>query len=220
MKILRAFLLGCLLTLPASFCARTNGAPDQAHALALEVWKAAGGENWDKVRALDFTFVVEDNGKTVASATHHWDVKSGTDHVQWKGKDVTVNVHTPAADEASKAAYGRWVNDSYWLLAPLKACDRGVHLKYEGRKDVEGQPREMLRLSFDQIGLTPNDQYVLYIDPTTKLVQAWDYIPQPDKVMHGTWEKYETFGGLKLATEHHFAGKVIRFTGVKAELGP
>jgi hypothetical protein len=32
--------------------------------------------------------------------------------------------------------------------------------------------------------------------------------------MHGTWEKYERFGGLKLATEHNFGGKMIRFANV------
>ncbi len=183
----------------------------------MDVWKAAGGENWEKVRTLDFTFVVEDKGKMLVSAKHHWDIGAGTDHVQWKGKDVTVNVRSPAADEAAKAAYARWVNDSYWLLAPLKVCDHGVHLKYEGRKEVDGKSLEALRLSFGKVGLTPNDQYVLYVDPATKLVRAWDYIPEPDKVMHGTWEKYEDFDGLKLSTDHQFAGKTIRFTGIKVD---
>ena len=72
---------------------------------------------------------------------------------------------------------------------------------------------ETLRLSFEGVGLTPGDQYLLYIDPETKLVRAWDYIPKADTVMHGSWEKYETFGGLKLATEHNFAGKIDPLRG-------
>ncbi len=146
----------------------------------------------------------------------------GTDQVKWKGKDVTVNLAAPAQDEDSKAAFARWTNDSYWLLAPLKVLDPGVKLTYEGSKEAEGVACEALRLNFEKVGMTPEDQYLLYIDPETKLVRAWDYIPKADTVMHGTWEKYETFGGLKLATEHNFAGKMIRFADIEVKhvVGP
>jgi hypothetical protein len=192
--------------------------PD-AHAqqLARDLWKASGGENWSKITRLQFTFVVEQDGKELARAEHDWDVKKGTDHVKWKGKEATVTLANPPQDDNGKAAYARWVNDSYWLLAPLKVLDPGVKLAHEGSKDLDGTACEMLRLTFEQVGLTPGDQYVLYIDPQTKLMRAWDYVPEPGKVMHGTWEKYEDFAGLKLATEHNFGGRIIRFVDVKAE---
>ncbi|MGI9087506.1 MAG: hypothetical protein ACR2HH_07180 [Chthoniobacterales bacterium] len=189
--------------------------PDKAKQLAREVWKASGGENWDKVKEIQFTFVVEQDGKQLASASHDWDIAAGTDHVKWKDKDVTVNVIAPEKDDAAKAAYARWVNDSYWLMAPLKITDPGVKVAYEGSKEMDGAKCEALHVSFEQVGLTPGDQYILYIDPQTKLVRSWDYMPKADTNMHGTWEKYENSGGLKLATEHNFAGKMIRFTGVK-----
>ncbi len=81
---------------------------------------------------------------------------------------------------------------------------------------MDGVSYEMLRLSFASVGLTPGDQYLLYIDPQSKLLRAWDYMPKPETVMHSTWEKYEDFGGLKLATEHNFAGKMIRFADIAA----
>ena len=118
----------------ALFLARRDAAsaPDEpdakAQQLAKEVWKASGGENWPKVKELRFTFIVEQDGKQLASAEHHWNVAAGTDRVKWKGKDVTVNLAAPAQDEDGKAAYARWVNDSYWLLAPLKVLDPGVKL--------------------------------------------------------------------------------------------
>ena len=124
----------------------------------------------------------------MVSAEHHWDVAAQTDHVKWKGKDVTVNLADPAADEDGKAAYARWVNDSYWLIAPLKLKDRGVHVAQEASKTMDGAECEVLRLSFGQVGLTPNDQYRLYINPATKLVASWDYMPEPGKSMHGTWD--------------------------------
>jgi len=211
--------LRCLALLPLLFIDPTPGlaqpSAGQAQQLGKEVWKASGGENWARVKELRFTFIVEQDGKELVSAEHTWDVVAGTDRVKWKGRDVTVNLAEPAQHEDGKAAYARWVNDSYWLLAPLKVLDPGVQVAHEGTKDSEGTPCETLRLRFEQVGLTPGDQYVLYIDPETKLVRAWDYEPAKGEQMHGTWEKYQEFGGLKLATEHNFAGKMIRFADIK-----
>ncbi len=33
--------------------------------------------------------------------------------------------------------------------------------------------------------------------------------------MQATWEKFQSFGGLNLATEHHFDGKTIKLTDIK-----
>ena len=189
-------------------------AADDAQQLAKAVWKASGGENWPKVKELRFTFIVEHEGKEVARAEHHWNVATQSDRVKWKGKDVTVNLASPAQDEDSKAAYGRWVNDSYWLLAPLKVLDPGVKLSAEGTKMVGEAQFQLLRLSFEGVGLTPGDQYLWYIDPQTKLLRAWDYIPSPDKVTHGSWDRYENFGGLQLSTEHEFGGRIIRLADI------
>ena len=202
----------CFLNAIALCVARAD---DNAQQLARAVWKASGGENWPKVKELRFTFIVEQDGKQVASAEHHWNVAAQTDRVKWKGKDVTVNLASPAQDEDAKAAHARWVNDSYWLLAPLKVLDPGVKLAHEGRKQVGEAHFELLRLSFEQVGLTPGDQYLLYIDPQTKLVRAWDYMPKPETVMHGSWDKYESHGGLQLSTEHEFEGRIIRFSGLE-----
>jgi hypothetical protein len=212
MKISSLLLLAILCSVM-----NTRGADDaKAQQLAKDVWKASGGENWPKVKALDFTFIVEQDGKQLAAAEHHWDMATKMDHVKWKDKDATVNVTAPAEDELAKGAYARWTNDSYWLLAPLKLLDPGVKLAYEGTKEMDGAPAEVLHVSFEKVGLTPGDQYRLYIDPQTKLVRSWDYMPKADMLMHGTWEKYQKVGGLNLATEHNFEGKMIRFADVKA----
>jgi hypothetical protein len=193
---------------------------DKAQQLATDLWKASGGENWAKVKEVQFTFVVESEGKTLFSAAHVWNVSTNTDEVKWKDKqgkdhDATANLATPATDGDEKTAYGRWVNDSYWFLAPLKIRDKGVKVEATGPKEIGGVSYETLRLSFDQVGMTPTDQYVLYLDPKTKLVNAWDYIPKTGEGMQATWEKYQTFSGLNLATEHNFNGKTIRLADIK-----
>ncbi len=210
-----ALLLASLLCLAARGFA-ADAPDDKAQQLARDVWKASGGENWSRISRLRFTFIVEQDGKQLAAAEHDWDRAAGTDHVKWKGKEATITLANPPQDEEGKAAYARWVNDSYWLLAPLKVLDPGVTLAYEGSKEMDGASCETLRLSFQQVGLTHGDQYVLYVDHSTKLVRSWDYIPNGDTTMHGTWEKYDDFAGLKLATEHNFGGKMIRFADVQA----
>ncbi len=210
-----------LLVLLFSSAAVTFGqdADAKAQQLAKDVWKASGGQSWSNAKRLRFTFVVEQDGNRLASAEHDWDVLAGTDHVKWKDKDVTVTLAAPAEDEASEGAYARWTNDSYWLLAPLKVLDPGVKLAYEGAKEMDGVSCETLRMSFEQVGLTPGDQYILYVDPQTKLVRSWDYSSGAEPMMHGTWEKYQTFGGLQLAMEHNFDGKMIRFENVEVIAG-
>jgi plastocyanin len=206
------------------FAAATARAADDSAAkgqqIAAELWKASGGENWAKVKEVHFTFAVEQEGKPLFSAEHVWNVAAGTDEVKWKdkqGKDhqVTANLSAPASDEEGKTAYGRWVNDSYWLLAPLKVRDQGVHTEAGGQKDLNGVTCETVRLKFDKVGLTPTDQYVFYIDPKTKLPLAWDYIPESGTGMQATWEKFQSFGGLNLATEHNFNGKTIKLKDIK-----
>ena len=211
-KLLGSWVLGACLA-GSGLAATTDTSAEQ---LAQAVWQASGGENWGNVKAIDFTFAVEKGGQNVFSAEHHWDVAAQTDRVKWKDKDVTVNLAEPAADEDAKAAYARWVNDSYWLLAPLKLRDRGLTVTDEGTKEIDGASRAVLRLSFGKVGLTPSDQYKLYIDPTTKLVTSWDYIPASGKSMHATWADYQKTGGLTLATNHFTdSGARIRILNLK-----
>jgi hypothetical protein len=209
-----------LLAFAAATARAADESADKGQQLAADFWKASGGENWAKVKEVRFTFGVEQEGKRLFSAEHVWNVAAGTDEVKWKdkqGKDrhVTVNLAAPASDDDGKAGYARWINDSYWLLAPLKVRDRGVKVEAGGQKDFKGVACETVRLKFDKVGLTPTDQYLFYIDPKTKLPVAWDYIPEAGGGMQATWEKYQTFGGLNLATEHKLNGKAITLTDIK-----
>ena len=218
MKPYIAAVISTLLLTPAMPAA--ENATGQEPALATELWKASGGENWGKVKQIDFTFAVEQEGKTLFSAQHAWNVAAGTDRVKWKDKqgkdhDVTVNLGEAPKEGEAKDAYARWVNDSYWLLAPLKIRDPGVKVEASGPKDLNGTSLETIQLSFENVGLTPTDRYVFYIDPQTKLPRAWDYIPQTGEGLQATWEKFQNFGGLNLATEHNFKGRTIRLLDVK-----
>ena len=218
MKPYLAVVISLLALAPAMWAAEESAG--KGPTLATDLWKASGGENWGKVKEIDFTFAVEQEGKRLFAAEHAWNVAAGTDTVKWKdkqGKDhnVTVNLGAPPAEGEGKDAFARWVNDSYWLLAPLKIRDRGVKVEAGGPKQLDGASLETIQLSFDNVGLTPTDRYVFYIDAQTKLPRAWDYIPATGTGMQATWEKFQDLGGLKLATEHNFNGKTIKLADIK-----
>ncbi|HUH32821.1 MAG TPA: hypothetical protein VLZ28_02650, partial [Daejeonella sp.] len=101
-----------------------------------------------------------------------------------------------------KKAYGYFINDSYWLLAPLKLEDPGVSVTLDAPEEVEGTLCDVLHLDFNKVGLTPGDQYWLYVDSGTGLIKRWKFLLQ-GKSEPGTfnWTKYKDLGGgLKLAT--------------------
>jgi hypothetical protein len=187
----------------------------KAEAIADSVIKASGGDNWPKVKRIGFTFNVEQAGKVLLSAKHEWDVTNHKDKVTWDGKTVTVDIKQPATDEDGKAAFQRWTNDSYWLLAPLKLRDPGTNLALVPTEGAE--QLDVLQLTFGAVGLTPKDSYNLYIDRATHLLKRWDYMPAADTKMTGTWDAYQKCGGLTLSTEHQMGDKRIFFTDIKVE---
>ena len=93
-------------------------------------------------------------------------------------------------------------NDIEWGKVNRLLKERGVKLTDGGTKEMDGKKCQVLHLSFEQVGLTPKDQYNLYLDPESGLVTSWDYMPEPGKTEHMTWSDYQKSGGLTLATNH------------------
>src|SRR5690606_7211769 len=63
-----------------------------------------------------------------------------------------------------------WINDSYWLVMPFKLKDSGVTLKYLGEDlTAAGDSAQVVVLTFQNVGNTPQNKYHVYIDKETKL---------------------------------------------------
>jgi hypothetical protein len=112
-----------------------------------------------------------------------------------------------AAQPHLDRAYGAFINDTYWLMMPWKWLDPGVHLATEGKRDVEGVPHDVVRLSFGAgVGLTSNDRYWGFVGPDG-LMSRWEYVLQDSVGNPGTadpttwaWEQWEDAGGgVKIA---------------------
>jgi hypothetical protein len=180
-----------------------NAAESPQIAVARQVVKAAGGDLWPTVKRIKFTFNVESDGKTVATIKHDWDVRSGIDTVTAGDKTMTCNVYENKERTGDElAAFKRWTNDAYWLLMPLKLLDGGV--KFGPLITTRDMPpsRGRMTMSFEGVGLTPGDQYDLSIDLRNHRIDHWTYRPNAETQAGYSWENYQDFNGLVLATEH------------------
>ncbi|RDV37033.1 hypothetical protein DV096_16110 [Bradymonadaceae bacterium TMQ3] len=195
--------------------------------LAARVYEAHGGQRWPQVEELGFRFVVKNKGEESFAASHDWKVWEGVDRVRWTDEnggewDVTVNLDDGVAREASrdgealegealevagKSAYTRWINDAYWLLMPIKVFDPGVSLGYEGPVERDGETLEVLELSFEGVGLTPGDRYLVQVDPQSHEVRAWEMHLQGDRPPQLVdWDDYQELGPLRLPVTRNFEG--------------
>jgi hypothetical protein len=205
-------------------------APAESRAVALvdEMMKAMGGsEGWERTRFLRFDWVVERGGKTAASVRHLWDRYEGRYRVEWESREgkkmvALFNVNSRdgqayidgerARDEDEQKfldqAYGRFINDSYWLLMPWKLKDPGVRLRYHGEEKIEGQVYDVVQVSFEGVGLTPGDTYWAFINRRTRLMDRWAYFlqdfegaPALAKATPWDWKDWQAVGGIRLARE-------------------
>ena len=138
-----------------------------------------------------------------------WDKWTGDFRYQRDSLVVLMNVNTKAgkayadgveiADPAENLtnAYRAWVNSGYWFLLPYKLKDSGVTLKYLGEGATEdGRAAEMLQLTFENVGLTPQNKYHVYVDKARMLVTQWAYFPNATDAEPrftrpmGNWKKY------------------------------
>lgn len=202
----------------------TGGGPSQrqldGRALAAEVVHAVGGDtawknpNWN----LAFDFVVTRDGKEAGRYSHEWIRKSNYYTVAGTAKDgkrwrvIFTNIYerrgTATVDGVSahdtllprllEMGYGRFINDTYWLLMPHKLLDSGVLHRRDPDTVIDGKRYNVLALSFGNVGLTPGDHYWLFIDPATKLVERWRYHLQGGNEAEYIWDKYTSFGPIKL----------------------
>lgn len=224
----RARMLAILPLLVLSTAARAEQ-DAKAHEIATQLFESMGGRaRWDQVASLRFDWVVERGGQEVARARHLWDRAQGRYRVEWRtreGQNVQAifdlgtragrvwvdGARATGADSTAwlERAYGRFINDSYWLLMPWKVEDPGTHLAYAGEAVLDGDTYDLLHLRFDSgIGLTPGDQYWAYVNRATHRMDRWAYFlqgmegePALDGATVWAWTDWRRVGGVWLAAD-------------------
>ena len=218
-------------------------ADDRADQVARELVQALGGPAaWEKARQFRFDFVVEREGKRAVEFRHLWDRYTGDYRVHGADKSgapyvVYFNVNTregttflngrPVEGEEKRklleAAYGRFINDSYWLLAPWKVLDPGVVRTYEGEKTTaEGALCDVIRLSFEGVGLTPKDVYRLWVTRDGRRMVQWEYLlgGAKEEPTVAFWKDWRKFSGISLALDRVFPVRPVRIFFENVSVSP
>jgi hypothetical protein len=186
----------------------------RAHELAEQVVESLGGWSaWNRTRYLSWRFF--------GGRLHVWDKQSGDWRLEEPGRVVLMNVNTRAGrafesgaevfDEvrrqaALERAYSIWINDSYWMFLPWKLEDPGVHLRHAGVSQLQdGSSGQMLELTFERVGLTPQNRYLVFVGDESGHIEQWSYFAdaqdeQPKLVL--PWRGWKRFGEITLCTDH------------------
>lgn len=181
--------------------------------LADKTMEAMGGRKaWDESRFIAWNFF--------GIRAHTWDKATGDIRIEHPNKAIVIlmNIHSkngkaqragnpvPAdsLDFYLDLGYKWWVNDSYWLFMPFKLKDSGVTLRYI-REDttLAGDRADVIALNFENVGVTPDNIYLVWIDMQSKLVTQWAYYPDSSaakpKYMN-LWTDYEKYGNILLSS--------------------
>lgn len=194
-----------------------NEAASDARAIAIadQVMKAMGGrKNWDDTRYLFWNFF--------GARTLLWDKETGDVRIEVPSRDYKVIVnektmegklwmageevtHPDSLSKYLERGKRIWINDSYWLVMPFKLKDSGVTLSYVGKDTTQaGEQSEVVRLTFEAVGVTPQNAYNVWVSESDNLVKQWAwYVNATDTVARFTlpWDNYQPTGNILLSDE-------------------
>jgi len=163
---------------------------------------ASGYEKWQNVERLKFTFNVNERpGRT-------WIWLPKTNEVTSISGNDTLIYNRNDMDSTAYAMNGKFINDKYWLMAPINILWDAQSTTTEHTPNVEApiSKKSMQKLTVtynQQDGYTPGDAYDFYFDDDF-MVREWVFRRgnQPEPSMTTTWEDYTDVGGLKLSQMH------------------
>jgi len=181
--------------------------------IADKVMKSMGGrENWDNTKYLKWNFF--------GQRLHYWNKETGDIRIEipnsnavflmninsLEGKVKLGDVEPTKADSLDKyLELGKemWINDSYWMFMPFKLKDAGVTLKYkQKRMMMDNEYAHALELTFKNVGTTPDNKYIIFVDTYDYKVRQWDFYPtieMEEPAFSTTWDNYLQYGNIELA---------------------
>lgn len=207
----------------------------RVHSRMMEAMDPSGA--YQKNRYLAFTWIVQRADGDPVARSHRWDRWSGDVRVEGptdQGKLVALfNVADPPAGriwvdgaeitDESRAerlarAHGMHVNDSYWFVMPFKWADPGVTTRFLGDEtDDDGNDWQVVELSFEDVGRTPQNVYRAYINPASGLMERWAHFRTADaNPSYSGWTQWTEIGGVNFPLDRPWPnGGRIYFEGVE-----
>ena len=191
---------------------------EEARRIAESVLETMGGrEAWDATRCVSWVFF--------GGRQHYWDKWTGDIRIEIPASDrgpqrlILMNLNSRegrvwrdgqelSGDELAEGLAGgwrSWVNDSYWMFMPYKLLDPGVNLAYMGEELMEDdREADVLQLTFEAVGVTPQNKYLVYVAKDSGLVEQFSYFPTRDDAeprFARPWAGWQQFGNIMLSTD-------------------
>ena len=181
--------------------------------IAYKIAEASGLDKWDQVEELQFTFNV-DRGDEHFEKSWIWKPKS-QDITQMTAEDTT-SYNRANVDSTTTAADKGFINDSFWLLAPMHMVwdkeSSTLTVQDTATAPLSKNLLHKITLTYSgEGGYTPGDAYDFFYDDEY-MVREWVFRRGnvSEYSMVTTWDDYQDYNGIKIASDHKTADEKFR----------
>ena len=204
-----------------------------------QVLQAHGGlENWRKMRSMTYT-MPGDNGdeiQTVDLATRNTLVETASYKMGNDGKELWLAQDSTYFNPERVEFYHNLM--FYFYAMPFVLADDGITYAQAPALELDDKRYPGIKVSYgDNIGASPEDEYILYMDPDSKTMAWLAYTvtygqnSKSDRFSFIKYDKWQEVNGLQLPEELTWytvengkptkpAGPPRRFTKVDVDAAP
>lgn len=214
-KMKKFFLLLTVAVLTLTSCAESSPQLTEAQLRAQAVAKAHSIDAFDTLNQIAFTWGVTREG---GNFERRWIWNTKENLVTRIAQGDTVTYNWKALDSVSNEINKGFINDKYWLLAPLQLeWDKesySVSLEENVASLGKQELLDKLTITYgNEGGYTPGDAYDFYIDDTNT-VREWVFRrgAAEEASIVSICEDYLSLGGLLIAQRHQRADKTVTST--------
>ena len=192
----------CLFPFLFTNCNQNNSAENRS--VTEKIAYANGFENFEDVEEIRYTFNVRTNDTLRTSRAWTWRPQENI--VTLSTPDSTVTYNHKSEASAHEQTDQRFINDKYWLLFPYNLVWDEMEYEHEEQATapISGESLQKVTVSYpNEGGYTPGDSYEVYFGDD-HVIREWVYMPGGDsaRAFATTWEDYQDFNGLNIATMH------------------
>lgn len=191
-----------------------------AATFAEPIEKAHGMAAYRSKQALQTGILVEFEGRKSLEGTLLFEIDSERSRIEtsdgqvlvWDGEEAWVGPNA-LGEPVFRAARFHLRTWTYFLALPMKLRDAGAHLADAGSMPFDGRRLPAARLTFGEtVGDTPDDWYLVHVDPATSRVAGLAYIvtyfaskEKAEEEPHAiVYEEYREIDGVALSTKWAF----------------
>lgn len=172
--------------------------------ITKEIAYANGFKNFEDVTQFNFTFNVKVNDTVRTERSWKWLPKEKKVELTEKGETYSYSKDGDLNEEETKIDQ-KFINDKYWLLFPYELIWSEYEFEHNRSSVAPISQKGMHQLTVkypDTSGYTPGDTYLIFFDENDKMIREWTYQSAGGRSLSTTWEDYETFNGITIATMH------------------